>query len=541
MAGFEQPRYLHVEAPLANHDRPPAASELIRGQALIGRSVLAVVLVAAGPILARAPEVVSRFGWLVALVWLPGVGMLDLGQRRWHAPYVALASLMWDVALFATADAVLHVPATAAVGYLLVTAYHAYVGGPRWAVAAAVVCAGATVAVPLATDQPIDGHLLGVQTVGLALLAWLLGDASRRHDTSRAGLVRVSEKSAAIVAGIVDAVVVMTPDGRVQEWNPAASRAFGCPPEQSQGRRCDDVLGLHLGLRPLLCDERCALLAEATAGQSVEVWRRDATGRRQPLLSSASAILDGHGRPVEVIHSFRDISAMKAADEAKTMFLATASHELKTPLTVIHGFAQMLQRGEMAGPQREHALHAIEVRSQQLAGIVDRLLMSSRIDAGRIDLSTQPMDVSSLVRDRAAAFEAATGRVVSVDAAIDVPFASADRDAITTVLDHLLDNASKYSNAEGMIRVALAPGQDGTMVLTVADDGIGMTPEQIERCFDRFWQAESTDVRRFGGTGIGLYIVRSLVEAMGGTIAATSELGAGATFTVTLPLEGPSE
>jgi PAS domain S-box-containing protein len=393
--------------------------------------------------------------------------------------------------------------------------------------------------VPLTTHQVIDGYLLGVQLVGVALLAWLLGDASRRHDTSRAGLVRVSEKSAAIVAGIVDAVVVMTPNGRVQEWNPAASRAFGCPPEQSQRRRCADVLGLQIGLRALRCDEGCALLAEATAGESIEVWRRDPTGRRQPLLSSASAILDESGQPIEVIHSFRDITALKAADEAKTLFLATASHELKTPLTVIHGFAQMLQREEMAAPERNHALQAIESRSQQLAGIVDRLLMSSRIDAGRIDLSTRPLDVAALVRERSMAFAAATGRTVTVDVAHELPFASADHDAVTTVLDHLLDNASKYSHESGAIVVRMSEHCDGDVVLAVADEGIGMTPEQIEHCFERFWQAESTDVRRFAGTGIGLYIVRSLVEAMGGTILVRSTPATGSVFEVRLRTTAP--
>lgn len=533
LAGFEQPRYLNLEDPSAPLVRPPAASELIRGQALIGRSLMAVVLLAAGPIVTRDPDVVAAFGWTVALVWLPGVGLLDLAQRRWHVPRAALLSLAWDIALFAAADAFLHVPATAAVGYLVATAYHAYTGGPRRAAAVALLCGIATLAVPLATDQPLDGHLVAVQLVGLAALAWLLGDASRRHDTSRAGLVRVSEKSAAIVAGIVDAVVVMTPGGRVQEWNPAASRAFSCPPEESRGRRCADVLGLHVGLRPLHCDDGCALLAEATAGQSVEVWRRDATGRRQPLLSSASAIIDGDGHPVEVIHSFRDITALKAADEAKTLFLATASHELKTPLTVIHGFAQMLQRGELDPGQRTHALEAISARSQQLAGIVDRLLMSSRIDAGHIDLSTHLLDLAPVVAERASTFEAATSRRVVVDVAPGTPPASADVDAVTTVLDHLLDNAAKYSPAGGEIRVSLqAAGEE--VALAVTDQGIGLTLDQIEQCFERFWQAETTDVRRFGGTGIGLYIVRSLVEGMAGTIEVRSTPGAGSTFEVRL-------
>ena len=103
LAGFEQPRFLHVDAPPETVGPAPAASELIRGQALIGRSLLAVVLVAAGPLLSRDADVVETFGWLVALVWLPGVGLIDLAQRRWGVRHLSLPGLLWDVALFATA------------------------------------------------------------------------------------------------------------------------------------------------------------------------------------------------------------------------------------------------------------------------------------------------------------------------------------------------------------------------------------------------------------------------------------------------------
>jgi signal transduction histidine kinase len=535
LAGFEQPRFLHVEPSVPVVDARLAAGDLIRGQALVGRALVAVVLLAVGSAAEQDAGVVAAFGWAVALLWLPGVGLLDLAERRWGVRHLDVASLAWDVALFAAADAMLEVPSTAAVGYLLVTAFHAYVGGTRRAVAAAILCSVAAVAVPLSTSQSIEWHRLPIELLGLSLLAWLLADASQRQDTSRAGLVLVSEKSAAILAGIADAVAVMSARGRVQECNPAAARAFGCSTGADHGVRCNDGLGLHIGLRPLHCDEGCALLAEAAPGQSVEVWRRDATGRRQPLLASASAVVDERGAPIEVIHSFRDITALKAADEAKTLFLATTSHELKTPLTVIHGFAQMLQREELPAPQRDHALQAIEARSRQLAGIVDRLLMTSRIDAGRIDLELRLLDLRGVLEERATAFQAAADRPVEVTVNGMPAVVHADHDAVVTVLDHLLDNAAKYSPDGGTIRMSLASTPEvDWMTLSVADDGIGMSAEQLEHCFERFWQAETTDARRFGGTGIGLYIVRSLVEAMGGTISVHSIAGKGSTFDIRL-------
>src|SRR5690606_3070719 len=102
---------------------------------------------------------------------------------------------------------------------------------------------------------------------------------------------------------------------------------------------------------------------------SVEVWREDATGRRQPLLASAAAVTEADGTAVEVVHSFRDITSLKAADEAKTLFLATASHELKTPLTVIRGFAELLHRTDAMTPEQyAGAVDAIQGRAEELAG-----------------------------------------------------------------------------------------------------------------------------------------------------------------------------
>ena len=225
-----------------------------------------------------------------------------------------------------------------------------------------------------------------------------------------------------------------------------------------------------------------------------------------------------------------------AADESKTLFLATASHELKTPLTVIRGFAQMLQLDGSTRTSGQHAMVAIETRADQLAGIVDRLLMSSRIDAGRIDLDLDLIDLEPIVRERAHALEGATGRLVVIDIGTGLP----------AVLRrprrrHHGHRPPARQRREVLARRWLAgavgppdPRASG-VVVAVADRGIGMTPEQVERCFERFWQAESSDVRRFAGSGIGLYIVRSLVEGMGGTTSVASEVGEWTVFSFTPP------
>jgi signal transduction histidine kinase len=302
------------------------------------------------------------------------------------------------------------------------------------------------------------------------------------------------------------------------------------------------VLGLRIGEHELDCSKGCALLASSDAssdGQGQEAWRQLDGERRQPLLATADVVRDRDGNVSEVVHSLRDITRLKEADEAKTLFLATASHELKTPLTVIQGFTETLSNSAVGEAQEKQALDAVHRRAKQLNGIVDRILLSSRIEAGRAKISCEEIGIEPILSERVAALRAATGRDVIMDVQAGLPVVVADQTALITVLDHLLENAVKYSPDGGYVRLE-ARHDEGTVHLKVADEGIGMNPEQAAHCFEKFWQAESTDVRRFGGTGIGLYIVRSLVEAMGGDIEVESKIGMGTVFRFSLPRVGIS-
>jgi PAS domain S-box-containing protein len=238
---------------------------------------------------------------------------------------------------------------------------------------------------------------------------------------------------------------------------------------------------------------------------------------------------DEHLRVTGVVGAAQDFTTRKEAEDAKTMFLATASHELKTPLTVIHGFAQLMGKGEVGASDTEReAADAIERRARQLNTILDRILLSSRIETGRTQVTLGEVDLASILEDSVTALHTATRREVSFDRS-ELPSAWADGNATTTVIDHLLDNAVKYSPDGGPITVR-ARVDKSVIWVDVSDRGIGMTPEQASHCLEKFWQAESSDIRRFGGTGIGLFIVRSLVEAMGGEVTIESTPDEGSTF-----------
>lgn len=343
------------------------------------------------------------------------------------------------------------------------------------------------------------------------------------------------ERSEAILSRVADAVIVTDGQGSLRQFNRSAVDIFGFEPHAAAGRSCAQVLGLRLGERTLDCATGCALLqlSSAATGPGVEVSRVREDGRKQPLLGNAAAVIGADGMVHEVVHSFRDITSLKEADEAKTMFLATASHELKTPLTVIRGFSEMLMGTGVGSAGADGAVEAIARRSIELNRIVDRILLSSRIESGRVDVSMRDVDVAPILLERTDAFARATGRWARAILEPRLPLVRCDPEAFASVIDHLIENAIKYSPDGGSIDVH-AHASSTTVSIDVVDHGIGMSAEHAGRAFEKFFQAESSDVRRFGGTGIGLYIVRSLVEAMGGTVSLASALGRGSTFTVSL-------
>jgi PAS domain S-box-containing protein len=375
--------------------------------------------------------------------------------------------------------------------------------------------------------------LLVVVALAMAGLVIVVGRIAKEHRMTAASSHRFQLKAETILARVADGIVVTDGSGVVLECNPAGDRLIGHHGRSAVGVPCSQALGLREGERVLDCRSGCPLLA-ATGddGSGREVWRLLPDGRRQPLLASAFAVTDEQG--VEIVHSLRDITRLKEADEAKTLFLATASHELKTPVTVIAGFAETILRfPAMPEESRGQAVEAIWRRALELSSIVDRLLLSSKIEGGRVNVDLHPVDVRPLLVERTNAMQDASGRHFIMQVAPGPMVAEADPLALRTVVDHLLDNAVKYS--DGGPVVVGGHSEDGTVLMTVSDIGIGMDAEQAARCFDKFWQAESTDVRRFGGTGIGLYIVSSLVDAMGGRISVETSVGHGSTFTVTLP------
>jgi PAS domain S-box-containing protein len=517
-----------------------------------GRVVVAAASAAIG--LAGAQWWDPRLGLLflaVGLIWLPWSVFLFAAcatparrSRYWRL--VAYGGPLGDVIIVFAAQCLL--PWAWGILMLadaLAVSLAASLWRPRDSWGLLGLCVGLTILAQVAapSDSRVAVGLLVVFALAMAGLVVVVGRIARVHRVAAVNSHRFQQKAETILARVADSIVVTDGSGMILETNPAGERLTGGSTDWPVvGMPCARALGLRDGERLLDCSSGCPLLADDTAadgGSGREVWRLMPDGRRQPLLASVFAVSDEHGG-VEVVHSLRDITRLKEADEAKTLFLATASHELKTPVTVIAGFAETILRyPTMPQERRDEAVEAIRRRAMELSAIVDRLLLSSKIEGGRVNVDLHPVDVRALIIERGNAFQDASGRHVVLQVAHEALLAQADPLALRTVVDHLLDNAVKYSDGGPVV---LSGRRKGTSIeVSVSDIGIGMDEEQATHCFDKFWQAESTDVRRFGGTGIGLYIVSSMVDAMGGTISVETAVGQGSTFTVTLPVVSAEE
>jgi PAS domain S-box-containing protein len=331
------------------------------------------------------------------------------------------------------------------------------------------------------------------------------------------------EQADAILSNIADGIVAVDREGKVVLWNSAAEAITGVPAAEALGRTPQQVLGRDL-----------ESLSGVRGNRLVSILR----GGEEVWLSLTEAIMrDPAGIVAGRIYAFRDISADRLVEQMKSDFVSTVSQELRRPLTSIYGFAETLLRRDVAFEEEERRLFLgyITSESQRLTEIVDRLLSVARLDTGDLQVDVVPTDVGSVVSEVVASAEGAVdeGRHRLV---LEVPedplHAEADPERLRQVLGHLIENAVKFSPEGGTVTVA-ARRRNGAVEVSVSDEGVGIPPGERERIFRKFYRGEASGR---GGTGLGLFIVQGLVEAMGGTISVESTEGAGSSFSIELPL-----
>ncbi|MEO3810402.1 PAS domain S-box protein [Sphaerisporangium sp. B11E5] len=323
-----------------------------------------------------------------------------------------------------------------------------------------------------------------------------LGNAMAYQDA-----VRQRAHERAVVDASADGIAVLDESGSVRQWNPAAEELTGLPAAEVIGGRPPFPL-------PAPGEK---LTTQLPSGRWLDVVSAE-------IVETAEVVVD-----------FRDVTRAKELEEAKDLFLATTSHELRTPITVVQGFASTLDArwDKMSDVERRSAVRTIAERSRSLGRLMDHLLLGARAGAKELKVRVESFDLGERVRAATLGMPALSDKHrVEVDIPPGLPPVDGDTLATDILLGQLLENAFKYSPDGGLIRVAV--WQDGDrVVLTVEDEGVGIAPDDRDRVFERFVQADSGDRRRFGGVGLGLYIARSLARAQGGDVTAHPRPGGG--------------
>jgi len=258
------------------------------------------------------------------------------------------------------------------------------------------------------------------------------------------------------------------------------------------------------------------------------------------------AVVDLVGLAVENAHLRVQLEEARAFDEANRLkgeLLSVLAHEMRTPLTSIKGYstALLMQEASFDPDVQRQFLEIIDEECDTLESLVHDLLESSVIDAGLLKLEPQPVLVPRLVREVIEEIGRRTDQHhFLVDFARDFPIVDADPDRVKQVLRNLLENAVKYSPEGGLV-ITRGEFTEAEITISVADQGVGISPEHLNRLFDKFFRAESGPGHHVVGSGLGLPIARTIVEAHGGRIWAESTVGQGSTFYITLPLDGISQ
>ncbi|MEI2786970.1 MAG: PAS domain-containing sensor histidine kinase [Candidatus Nanopelagicales bacterium] len=342
--------------------------------------------------------------------------------------------------------------------------------------------------------------------------------SAMRVGQSLSALTAETAKLQAVVDNATDGICVVDARGNVLLWSPAAQAITG-------------ITDVAEPWPPIL---RSIITVPAdTVGHLLEFDRAD-----EQTVTLHVTRVDVYGSAATSVITIRDMTRERRAERLKSDFIATISHELRTPITPIRGYADLLKRrwDRMSLEKRESVLDTIAERADHLARLVDDLLMAARADtetALRVDTAT--IDVVAVANDAAKAFPEVDGRLRI--AATSPLLVTADRTRVMQIIGNLVGNALKYTPAGSPIDIAFR-AVDGWVEVSVTDHGGGIAENEQEKVFERFYRIEDPLTMRTGGSGLGLHISRQLARAMGGDVTLNSSPGHGCTFVLRLRAEG---
>jgi PAS domain S-box-containing protein len=337
--------------------------------------------------------------------------------------------------------------------------------------------------------------------------------------------------AARVLAHVADGILLLDRSGVVRLWNPAAEGITSIRAGEIIGRSADDAIP---GWQEAV--DSVPIAATPDPGHPEVVIPLE-TAKGERWIAIAGVQFFGG-----TVYAFRDLTDVRRLDELKADFIATASHELRTPLAAVYGAAQTLLRHDFALDEggRDRFVSLIADESERLGRIVNEILLASQLDAGRVDLASEPFDATELVERVVESTRAYAPPGVSVEGRVadDLPLVEADREKVRQVVVNLVENAIKYSPDGGRVEVGVE-AQEENVLFQVRDEGLGIPADEQSRVFEKFYRVDPHMTRGVGGTGLGLYICNELVSRMGGHIWLESNAGEGSTFLFELPAAPP--
>ena len=354
---------------------------------------------------------------------------------------------------------------------------------------------------------------------------------------------RERQRLEAILNNSGDGVFILNPDLTFQQVNMAFERMTGWRAEDALGLPKHEVIDWDRlesrDLETALDSGWAQAAANGKQGETLyvegDLIRRD--GMKLSIGITYAPLLTNDGRLESIIANVRDITNFRKAQEMQTVFISTIHHELRTPIAIIKGYASTLGREDVEWENsviREN-MTIIEEEADRLTTLVEDLLTASKIQAAReLRLNIADTRLESLAARSVARLEGQTKHPIVLSFPDNFPVIQGDETRLRQVIDNLLTNAIKYSPADKTITVG-GRFTENNVTLFVRDEGAGIPQDQIEKVFDRFYRIDDKLTRRTQGTGLGLYLVKAIVEAHKGEISVKSQVGSGSTFYFTIP------
>jgi PAS domain S-box-containing protein len=347
----------------------------------------------------------------------------------------------------------------------------------------------------------------------------------------------------AVLEYSADGVMVLDPAQRITIFNRALANLLGWSAAAVVGRHHDEIIkwdrletGMDLS-QAIAGGWPLTVRDAANSPLYVEGDLVQRSGGRVSVGITYAPLADREGRLVNIIANVRDISRFREADRLKNTFVSVVSHELKTPVTIIQGYAEALSRPDARWDPTmvRDGLSVIDEESQRLCSLIDDLLDVSRLQADGISIQMEAVDLASVAREVVRRFASQTdAHRFGVHFSPDVPAVLGDPGRLEQVLSNLVSNAIKYSPEGGPVRI-YGRYRSGEVIVTVVDEGVGIPAMEQSHIFEPFYRVEGPLSQKVHGTGLGLSLVKAIVEVHGGRVWVESEPGKGASFSFALP------